>query len=288
VQANAATQIDNAPHGNPLSLFSTKDMGGNVKRATYGVKWKDGAMTYTNIELVCGENKARDIGYSDDGTGTVWKDRSNDLYNGKKHYDLVKGSIQSNVYRVVCKSTNTQVAKAPVTVQSPVPQTSKAITLQSQIIGVKGLDLGMDKEAFTATFNKKVYEDGSAGIGAYIDKFSIAGTEGKYGSVNLTFTKEGKLGDLLFFFRPLADYDQIKEALATKYKLNCKQSVVSNALRQQFDQEICVFNNTQGDNLTLTKRLDRDTGTLTMTSKAMEIQRQNETKATIASAKKDI
>jgi hypothetical protein len=103
VQANAATQIDNAPHGNPLALFSTKDMGGNVKRATYGVKWKDGAMTYTNIELVCGENKARDIGYSDDGTGTVWKDRSNDLYNGKKHYDLVKDSIQSNVYRSVCK-----------------------------------------------------------------------------------------------------------------------------------------------------------------------------------------
>jgi hypothetical protein len=110
VQANAATQIDNAPHGNPLSLFSTKDMGSNVKRATYGVKWKDGAMTYTNIELVCGENKARDIGYSDDGTGTVWKDRSNDLYNGKKHYDLVKGSIQSNVYRAVCK-----VAVPPVT-----------------------------------------------------------------------------------------------------------------------------------------------------------------------------
>jgi len=127
VQANAATQIDNAPHGNPLSLFSTKDMGGNVKRATYGVKWKDGAMTYTNIELVCGENKARDIGYSDDGTGTVWKDRSNDLYNGKKHYDLVKDSIQSNVYRVVCKSTVTQVALAPVVVQSHTPQTSKAV-----------------------------------------------------------------------------------------------------------------------------------------------------------------
>ena len=119
VQANAATQIDNAPHGNPLALFSTKDMGGNVKRATYGVKWKDGAMTYTNIELVCGENKARDIGYSDDGTGTVWKDRSNDLYNGKKHYDLVKGSIQSNVYRAVCKATVAQVVKTPVVVKTP-------------------------------------------------------------------------------------------------------------------------------------------------------------------------
>ena len=53
-------------------------------------------------------------------------------------------------------------------------------------------------------------------------------------------------------------------------------------------QEVCVFNNAQGDNLTLTKRMDRDTGTLTMTSKALEIQRQNEKKSVIAGAKKDI
>jgi hypothetical protein len=165
--------------------------------------------------------------------------------------------------------------------------TATAATAQAQTIGVKGLDLGMDKEAFTSTFNKKVYDDGSAGVGEYNNKFSIAGTEGKFGSVNLTFTKEGKLGDLLFFFYP-AYFDQIKEALATKYKLNCKGSVVSNALRQQFDQEVCVFNNPQGDNLTLTKRLDRDTGTLTMTSKAMGQQRQAEKKTTVNNAKKDI
>ena len=163
-----------------------------------------------------------------------------------------------------------------------------AATAQAQTIGVKGLDLGMDKEAFTATFNQKVYDDGSAGVGDFNNKFSIAGPEGKFGSVQLTFTKEGKLGDLLFFFRPFADYDQIKEALATKYKLTCKQGAVSNALRQQFDQEVCVFNNAQGDNLTLTKRLDRDTGTLTMTSKALGIQRQNEKKTAINNAKKDI
>jgi hypothetical protein len=166
--------------------------------------------------------------------------------------------------------------------------TASAFTAQAQTIGVKGLDLGMDKEAFSATFNKKVYDDGSAGVGDFNNKFSIAGTEGKFGNVRLTFTKEGKLGDLLFFFRPIADYDQIKEALATKYKLNCKRSVVSNALRQQFDQEVCVFNNPQGDNLTLTKRLDSDTGTLSMTSKALDIQRQAEQQAKINGAKKDI
>jgi hypothetical protein len=125
VQANAATQIDNAPHGNPLALFSTKDMGGNVKRATYGVKWKDGTMTYTNIELVCGENKARDIGYSDDGKGEVWKDRSKDTYNGKTHYDLVgkgnEGSLQYNVYRAVCKDTNTKPAIVAATNNLPYP-----------------------------------------------------------------------------------------------------------------------------------------------------------------------
>ena len=180
------------------------------------------------------------------------------------------------------------VVTTPAVVQSPTPQSPKVITSQAQTIGVKGLDLGMDKEAFTATFNQKVYDDGSAGVGEYDNKFSIAGTSGKYGSVNLTFTKEGKLGGLLFFFRPLADYDQIKEALATKYKLNCKESAVSNALRQQFDQEVCVFNNAQGDNLTLTKRMDRDTGTLTMTSKALEIQSQAEKQAKINGAKKDI
>jgi hypothetical protein len=165
--------------------------------------------------------------------------------------------------------------------------TATATTAQAQTIGVKGLDLGMDKEAFTATFNKEVHGDGSAGVGEYNNKFSIAGTEGKFGNVSLTFTKEGKLGDVLFFFYPV-NFDQIKEALATKYKLNCKRSVVSNALRQQFDQEVCVFNNPQGDNLTLTKRLDRDTGTLTMTSKALGIQRQNEKKTAINNAKKDI
>ena len=162
-----------------------------------------------------------------------------------------------------------------------------ALTVQAQTIGVKGLDLGMDKEAFTATFNKKVHNDGSAGVGDFNNKFSIAGTEGKFGTVNLTFTKEGKLGDLLFFFHPVS-FDQIKEALSTKYKLNCKQSIVSNSLRHQFDQEVCVFNNPQGDNLTLTKRLDRDTGTLTMTSKALVQQRQNEKKNAISNAKKDI
>lgn len=130
VQANAATQIDNAPHSNPLSLFSTKDMGGNVKRATYGVKWKDGTMTYTNIELVCGENKARDIGYSDDGTGTAWKDRSNDLYNGKKHYDLVKGSIQSNVYRAVCKDATLTSARTENVL--PVSNTKSEWVLKTQ------------------------------------------------------------------------------------------------------------------------------------------------------------
>ena len=184
--------------------------------------------------------------------------------------------------------TTPVAVKTPVVVQSPTPQSPKVITSQAQTIGVKGLDLGMDKETFTATFNKEVHGDGSAGLGDFKNKFSIAGTEGSFGNVRLTFTKEGKLGDLLFFFRPLADYDQIKEALATKYKLNCKESVVSNALRQQFDQEVCVFNNAQGDNLTLTKRMDRDTGTLTMTSKALEIQRQNEKKSVIAGAKKDI
>ena len=165
--------------------------------------------------------------------------------------------------------------------------TATAATAQAQTIGVKGLDLGMDKEAFTSTFNEKVYDDGSAGVGDFNNKFSIAGTEGKYGNVDLTFTKEGKLGNLLFFFYPV-NFDQIKEALATKYKLNCKRSVVSNALRQQFDQEVCVFNNPQGDNLTLTKRLDRDTGTLTMSSKALGIQRQAEKQAKINGAKKDI
>lgn len=162
-----------------------------------------------------------------------------------------------------------------------------AITAQAQTVGVKGLDLGMDKEAFTATFNKKVFNDGSSGVGDYNNKFSIAGTTGKFGRVDLTFTKEGKLGDMLFFFYP-ANFDQIKEALSTKYKLNCKTGAVSNALRQQFDQEVCVFNNEQGDNLTLTKRLDRDTGTLTMTSKAMRQQRQAEKKTTVNNAKKDI
>ena len=165
--------------------------------------------------------------------------------------------------------------------------TATAATVQAQTIGVKGLDLGMDKEAFTATFNKKVYEDGSAGVGEYNNKFSIAGTEGKFGSVNLNFTEEGKLGYLLFFFYP-HEFDQIKGALETKYKLKCKATVVQNALRQNFNQEECVFVNPQGDNLVLTKRLDRDTGTLTMTSAASIKQKNAKDKAKINNAKKDI
>lgn len=106
VNANASTQLTDWKL-NPLYLYSTKDMGSNTVRATYGVKWKDGTMTYSNVEFVCGETKARDIGYSDDGTGTVWKDHSKDLYNGKKYYDLAgdgkDGSIKYTVYRTVCK-----------------------------------------------------------------------------------------------------------------------------------------------------------------------------------------
>ena len=129
----SANQIDNKPHSSKLYLFSTKNMGNNTIRATYGVEWKDGTMTYTNIELVCGELKARDIGYSDDGTGTVWKDRSKELYNGKTHYELVgkgnEGSLQYNVYRAVCKTTVAQVVKTPTVMQSPTVVPEKILTI---------------------------------------------------------------------------------------------------------------------------------------------------------------
>ena len=149
-------------------------------------------------------------------------------------------------------------------------------------IGIKDLVLGMDKSQYSG----EVYDDGSAGS-ILNGKYSVAGTTGTFGSVQLTFDKNGKLGGYLFFFYP-HEFDQIKAGLASKYQLKCKTSVVSNALRQQFDQEVCIVTNEKNDNLILTKRLDRDTGTLEMNSGALLKQRQSEKQAKLNGAKKDI
>jgi hypothetical protein len=156
------------------------------------------------------------------------------------------------------------------------------LSTQAADIGVKDLVLGMDKSQYKG----KVYEDGSAGT-EFGEKYSVAGTTGKYGSVSLTFDQNGKLGGYLFFFYP-HEFDQIKAGLSSKYQLKCKTSVVSNALRQQFDQEICVVINEKNDNLILTKRLDRDTGTLQMNSGALIKQMQKEKQAKLNNAKRDI
>ena len=157
-----------------------------------------------------------------------------------------------------------------------------ALTAQAGDIGIKNLVLGMDKSRFSG----KVYDDGSAGWDSN-EKYSVAGTTGKYGSVDLKFDKSGKLGSYLFFFYP-HEFDQIKAGLSSKYQLKCKTGAVSIALRQQFDQEVCIVSNKKNDNLILTKRLDRDTGTLTMTSGALLKQLQSEQQAKLNGAKKDI
>jgi hypothetical protein len=160
--------------------------------------------------------------------------------------------------------------------------TATAATAQAGEIGIKDLVLGMDKSQYSG----KVYDDGSAGS-PVSGNYSVAGTKGKYGSVDLKFDKNGKLGSYLFFFYP-HEFDQIKAGLASKYQLKCKTGSVSNALQQQFDQEVCTITNEKNDNLILTKRLNRDTGTLSMTSGALLKQQQAEQQAKINGAKKDI
>jgi len=156
-------------------------------------------------------------------------------------------------------------------------------------IGVKGFYLGMDQDQFITKFNTTVHEDGSSSLGDIItdNKFTIAGAAGPFGNVSIQFTKNKKLGHVLFFFYP-HEFDQIKNALNSKYHLTCEQGIVQNALGQKFDQEKCNFVNTNGDSLVITKRLDRDTGTLEMTSVDYNLQKIQDKNLRLNKARNDI
>jgi len=241
-----AEQIDNKPHSSKLHLFSIKDMGANTKRATYGVEWKDGTMTYTNIELVCGENKAREIGYSDDGKGAVWKDRSNETYYGKKYFDLVgsgnEGSIKYNVYRAVCKTT-VQAQPAP-----------KVKPVEKKELMVKGIYIGMTQSEYRSIISAGVEKEKQDCLNeirtskstlpesycdrpSYRDKITIGNVPV---SLYPTFDDQNKLREVWGSMAHVS-YGFVKAALISKFNMNCLSGVKQNAFNASFRSETCVY-----------------------------------------------
>ena len=241
----SANQIDNKPHSSKLYLFSTKNMGNNTIRATYGVEWKDGTMTYTNIELVCGELKARDIGYSDDGTGTVWKDRSKELYNGKTHYELVgkgnEGSLQYNVYRAVCKNIQARPS-------------SSVVTVEKKDVIVKGIYIGMTQSEYRSIISAEAEKEKQDCLNrlkssnsylpesycdspSYSNKITIGNVPVR---LSPTFDDQNKLREV-WGSMAHGSYGFVKAALISKFNMNCLSGVKRNAFNASFNSETCVY-----------------------------------------------
>ena len=144
-------------------------------------------------------------------------------------------------------------------------------------IGIKDLKLGLDSSQYFS----QVYSDGSATAPAH---FTVGGVPV---SLTITFDDNKKLGHIYGLIHP-DGFEQIKTAFASKYSLNCKTSKTKSLRGVQLNQEECFYVNEKGDTLHLKKHIAEGKGEMSLVSKALRNQIENNKKLALKKAVGDI